>query len=273
MNKIINMLLKIGAQINEYYDDLIDLEIAGKKESGLFLEITAKIKEKTTKENALISQLLEEFNIDSIFKKIEELSKKLNPYENMLLDHLKNKLAFINSVDNKIDINATIQQDIFLISLAILDKIMKMHPEIASQLIVSIYYSYFNIGKDLEAQLISNNFEINKNPIINIRLYMDLEYITNEEKDKILFESFKEHLKILLVYITRKLDSYLIYYQISFIRAIITIADNKELFLNLLDQLLSNKNYEEAKRYIEEILANINSDKEIPIYASIKVGR
>lgn len=150
---------------------------------------------------------------------------------------------------------------------------MKMHPEIASQLIVSIYYSYFNIGKDLEAQLISNNFEINKNPIINIRLYMDLGYITNEEKDKILFESFKEHLKILLVYITRKLDSYLIYYQISFIRAIITIADNKELFLNLLDQLLSNKNYEEAKRYIEEILANINSDKEIPIYASIKVGR
>ena len=32
------MLLKTGAQINEYYDDLIDLEIAGKKESGVYLK-------------------------------------------------------------------------------------------------------------------------------------------------------------------------------------------------------------------------------------------
>ena len=102
---------------------------------------------------------------------------------------------------------------------------------------------------------------------------MELENISTEEKDQILLEMFKEELKILLIYITKNVDLYLIEYKISILRAILVVSDNEETFIKLLEEILNDSNYEKAKEFIKRILDSINIDKEIPIRINIKVGR
>ena len=269
----IDELIRIGTSINDYYEKLIDLEICNGKNNRIFSKIVIKLREKLDQENTLINDLLNCFNIEDITKKIKELKDKLDVFSQSILERIELKIAFLTNKDKINEFKYLVKKDVFFISLAILEATIKKYPEIANQLITSMYYSYFEVSSEIEDELLKNQFLVTKNPISTIKAYMELENISIEEKDKILLDMFKEDLKILLIYISKNVDLYLIEYKISILRAILVVSDNQEIFIKLLYEILNDNNYKEAKTFIEEILANINTDREIPTYINIKVGR
>lgn len=269
----INELIKIGTNINNYYERLIDLEILRQRRNSEFLRTINKLREQLDQENALINELISNFNLENIMQRIKELKEKLDIFSQSILERIEVKIAFLTNKDKESKLNYLVKKDVFFISLAILDTTISKHPELADQLITSMYYSYFETSSEIEDELLRNQFLVVKSPITTLGAHMELENISTEEKDQILLEMFKEELKILLIYITKNVDLYLIEYKISILRAILVVSDNEETFIKLLEEILNDSNYEKAKEFIKRILDSINIDKEIPIRINIKVGR
>ena len=97
--------------------------------------------------------------------------------------------------------------------------------------------------------------------------------VHNIFKDSILFEIFKEKIQTLVVLALYTNDYDLIYYNVSFIRAIIIEATNKENFTNALRSILEDETYQEAHVFIKEILNKLDVDQSIPIYISNRPKR
>ena len=68
---------------------------------------------------------------------------------------------------------------------------------------------------------------------------------------------------------TRDYD--LIYIVISYIRALILQASDKEIFIMAINDLLADDTYKPIHQYLSEILKKLEEDRQIPIYINVKV--
>ena len=274
----IHELKKIIYLIHEYYETLIDEELETFSNPLRHQLFKDKIKDLIERENKVLSNILSKYGLDKVTSYINNLKEKASKFGDVVLTRILNKINSIRPSESFIDrLKTSVEKETYLLSLAILTQIIEEHPELKDKLILSIYYSYFDVENiELEEEIIANNFEINKHPMISSDILSSI-YMPNDVhnifKDSILFEIFKEKIQILVVLALYTNDYDLIYYNVSFIRAIIIEATNKENFTNALRSILEDETYQEAHVFIKEILNKLDVDQSIPIYISNRPKR
>lgn len=274
----INELKKIIYLIHEYYETLIDEELETFSNPLRHQLFKDKLKDLIERENKVLNNILSKYGLDKVTSYINNLKEKASKFDDVVLTRILNKINSIRPSESFIDrLKTSVEKETYLLSLAILTQIIEEHPELKDKLILSIYYSYFDVENiELEEEIIANNFEINKHPMISSdilsSIYM-LNDVHNIFKDSILFEIFKEKIQTLVVLALYTNDYDLIYYNVSFIRAIIIEATNKENFTNALRSILEDETYQEAHVFIKEILNKLDVDQSIPIYISNRPKR
>ena len=274
----INELKKIIYLIHEYYETLIDEELETFSNPLRHQLFKDKLKDLIERENKVLNNILSKYGLDKVTSYINNLKEKASKFDDVVLTRILNKINSIRPSESFIDrLKTSVEKETYLLSLAILTQIIEEHPELKDKLILSIYYSYFDVENiELEEEIIANNFEINKHPMISSDILSSI-YMPNDVhnifKDSILFEIFKEKIQILVVLALYTNDYDLIYYNVSFIRAIIIEATNKENFTNALRSILGDETYQEAHVFIKEILNKLDVDQSIPIYISNRPKR
>ena len=274
----IHELKKIIYLIHEYYETLIDEELETFSNPLRHQLFKDKLKDIIERENKVLNNILSKYGVDKVTSYINNLKEKASKFDDVVLTRILNKINSIRPSESFIDrLKTSVEKETYLLSLAILTQIIEEHPELKDKLILSIYYSYFDVENiELEEEIIANNFEINKHPMISSDILSSI-YMPNDVhnifKDSILFEIFKEKIQILVVLALYTNDYDLIYYNVSFIRAIIIEATNKENFTNALRSILEDETYQEAHVFIKEILNKLDVDQSIPIYISNRPKR
>ena len=274
----IHELKKIIYLIHEYYETLIDEELETFSNPLRHQLFKDKIKDLIERENKVLNNILSKYGLDKVTSYINNLKEKASKFDDVVLTRILNKINSIRPSESFIDrLKTSVEKETYLLSLAILTQIIEEHPELKDKLILSIYYSYFDVENiELEEEIIANNFEINKHPMISSDILSSI-YMPNDVhnifKDSILFEIFKEKIQILVVLALYTNDYDLIYYNVSFIRAIVIEATNKENFTNALRSILEDETYQEAHVFIKEILNKLDVDQSIPIYISNRPKR
>ena len=274
----IHELKKIIYLIHEYYETLIDEELETSSNPLRHQLFKDKLKDLIERENKVLNNILSKYGVDKVTNYINNLKEKASKFGDVVLTRILNKINSIRPSESFIDrLKTSVEKETYLLSLAILTQIIEEHPELKDKLILSIYYSYFDVENiELEEEIIANNFEINKHPMISSDILSSI-YMPNDVhnifKDSILFEIFKEKIQILVVLALYTNDYDLIYYNVSFIRAIIIEATNKENFTNALRSILEDETYQEAHVFIKEILNKLDVDQSIPIYISNRPKR
>lgn len=274
----INELKKIIYLIHEYYETLIDEELETFSNPLRHQLFKDKLKDLIERENKVLNNILSKYGLDKVTSYINNLKEKASKFDDVVLTRILNKINSIRPSESFIDrLKTSVEKETYLLSLAILTQIIEEHPELKDKLILSIYYSYFDVENiELEEEIIANNFEINKHPMISSDILSSI-YMPNDVhnifKDSILFEIFKEKIQILVVLALYTNDYDLIYYNVSFIRAIVIEATNKENFTNALRSILEDETYQEAHVFIKEILNKLDVDQSIPIYISNRPKR
>lgn len=274
----IHELKKIIYLIHEYYETLIDEELETFSNPLRHQLFKDKLKDLIERENKVLNNILSKYGVDKVTSYINNLKEKASKFGDVVLTRILNKINSIRPSESFIDrLKTSVEKETYLLSLAILTQIIEEHPELKDKLILSIYYSYFDVENiELEEEIIANNFEINKHPMISSDILSSI-YMPNDVhnifKDSILFEIFKEKIQILVVLALYTNDYDLIYYNVSFIRAIIIEATNKENFTNALRSILEDETYQEAHVFIKEILNKLDVDQSIPIYISNRPKR
>ena len=274
----IHELKKIIYLIHEYYETLIDEELETFSNPLRHQLFKDKLKDLIERENKVLNNILSKYGVDKVTSYINNLKEKASKFDDVVLTRILNKINSIRPSESFIDrLKTSVEKETYLLSLAILTQIIEEHPELKDKLILSIYYSYFDVENiELEEEIIANNFEINKHPMISSDILSSV-YMPNDVhnifKDSILFEIFKEKIQILVVLALYTNDYDLIYYNVSFIRAIIIEATNKENFTNALRSILEDETYQEAHVFIKEILNKLDVDQSIPIYISNRPKR
>ena len=274
----IHELKKIIYLIHEYYETLIDEELETFSNPLRHQLFKDKIKDLIERENKVLNNILSKYGLDKVTSYINNLKEKASKFDDVVLTRILNKINSIRPSESFIDrLKTSVEKETYLLSLAILTQIIEEHPELKDKLILSIYYSYFDVENiELEEEIIANNFEINKHPMISSDILSSV-YMPNDVhnifKDSILFEIFKEKIQILVVLALYTNDYDLIYYNVSFIRAIVIEATNKENFTNALRSILEDETYQEAHVFIKEILNKLDVDQSIPIYISNRPKR
>lgn len=274
----INELKKIIYLIHEYYETLIDEELETFSNPLRHQLFKDKLKDLIERENKVLNNILSKYGLDKVTSYINNLKEKASKFDDVVLTRILNKINSIRPSESFIDrLKTSVEKETYLLSLAILTQIIEEHPELKDKLILSIYYSYFDVENiELEEEIIANNFEINKHPMISSDILSSV-YMPNDVhnifKDSILFEIFKEKIQILVVLALYTNDYDLIYYNVSFIRAIVIEATNKENFTNALRSILEDETYQEAHVFIKEILNKLDVDQSIPIYISNRPKR
>lgn len=269
----IHELKKIIYLIHEYYETLIDEELETFSNPLRHQLFKDKLKDLIERENKVLNNILSKYGLDKVTSYINNLKEKASKFDDVVLTRILNKINSIRPSESFIDrLKTSVEKETYLLSLAILTQIIEEHPELKDKLILSIYYSYFDVENiELEEEIIANNFEINKHPMISSDILSSI-YMPNDVhnifKDSILFEIFKEKIQILVVLALYTNDYDLIYYNVSFIRAIVIEATNKENFTNALRSILEDETYQEAHVFIKEILNKLDVDQSIPIYIS-----
>ena len=267
----IHELKKIIYLIHEYYETLIDEELETFSNPLRHQLFKDKLKDLIERENKVLNNILSKYGLDKVTSYINNLKEKASKFDDVVLTRILNKINSIRPSESFIDrLKTSVEKETYLLSLAILTQIIEEHPELKDKLILSIYYSYFDVENiELEEEIIANNFEINKHPMISSDILSSI-YMPNDVhnifKDSILFEIFKEKIQILVVLALYTNDYDLIYYNVSFIRAIVIEATNKENFTNALRSILEDETYQEAHVFIKEILNKLDVDQSIPIY-------
>lgn len=274
----IHELKKIIYLIHEYYETLIDEELETFSNPLRHQLFKDKLKDLIERENKVLNNILSKYGLDKVTSYINNLKEKASKFDDVVLTRILNKINSIRPSESFIDrLKTSVEKETYLLSLAILTQIIEEHPELKDKLILSIYYSYFDVENiELEEEIIANNFEINKHPMISSDILSSV-YMPNDVhnifKDSILFEIFKEKIQTLVVLALYTNDYDLIYYNVSFIRAIIIEATNKENFTNALRSILEDETYQEAHVFIKEILNKLDVDQSIPIYISNRPKR
>ena len=274
----INELKKIIYLIHEYYETLIDEELETFSNPLRHQLFKDKLKDLIERENKVLNNILSKYGLDKVTSYINNLKEKASKFDDVVLTRILNKINSIRPSESFIDrLKTSVEKETYLLSLAILTQIIEEHPELKDKLILSIYYSYFDVENiELEEEIIANNFEINKHPMISSDILSSV-YMPNDVhnifKDSILFEIFKEKIQTLVVLALYTNDYDLIYYNVSFIRAIVIEATNKENFTNALRSILEDETYQEAHVFIKEILNKLDVDQSIPIYISNRPKR
>ena len=274
----IHELKKIIYLIHEYYETLIDEELETFSNPLRHQLFKDKLKDLIERENKVLNNILSKYGLDKVTSYINNLKEKASKFDDVVLTRILNKINSIRPSESFIDrLKTSVEKETYLLSLAILTQIIEEHPELKDKLILSIYYSYFDVENiELEEEIIANNFEINKHPMISSDILSSV-YMPNDVhnifKDSILFEIFKEKIQILVVLALYTNDCDLIYYNVSFIRAIVIEATNKENFTNALRSILEDETYQEAHVFIKEILNKLDVDQSIPIYISNRPKR
>ena len=274
----IHELKKIIYLIHEYYETLIDEELETFSNPLRHQLFKDKLKDLIERENKVLNNILSKYGVDKVTSYINNLKEKASKFGDVVLTRILNKINSIRPSESFIDrLKTSVEKETYLLSLAILTQIIEEHPELKDKLILSIYYSYFDVENiELEEEIIANNFEINKHPMISSDILSSI-YMPNDVhnifKDSILFEIFKEKIQTLVVLAIYTNDYDLIYYNVSFIRAIIIEATNKENFTNALRSILEDETYQEAHVFIKEILNKLDVDQSIPIYISNRPKR
>lgn len=274
----INELKQIIYLIHEYYETLIDEELETFSNPLRHQLFKDKLKDLIERENKVLNNILSKYGLDKVTSYINNLKEKASKFDDVVLTRILNKINSIRPSESFIDrLKTSVEKETYLLSLAILTQIIEEHPELKDKLILSIYYSYFDVENiELEEEIIANNFEINKHPMISSDILSSI-YMPNDVhnifKDSILFEIFKEKIQILVVLALYTNDYDLIYYNVSFIRAIVIEATNKENFTNALRSILEDETYQEAHVFIKEILNKLDVDQSIPIYISNRPKR
>ena len=274
----IHELKKIIYLIHEYYETLIDEELETFSNPLRHQLFKDKLKDLIERENKVLNNILSKYGLDKVTSYINNLKEKASKFDDVVLTRILNKINSIRPSESFIDrLKTSVEKETYLLSLAILTQIIEEHPELKDKLILSIYYSYFDIKNiEVEEEIINNNFEINKHPMISSDILSSI-YMPNDVhnifKDSILFEIFKEKIQTLVVLALYTNDYDLIYYNVSFIRAIIIEATNKENFTNALRSILEDETYQEAHVFIKEILNKLDVDQSIPIYISNRPKR
>ena len=274
----IHELKKIIYLIHEYYETLIDEELETFSNPLRHQLFKDKLKDLIERENKVLNNILSKYGLDKVTSYINNLKEKASKFGDVVLTRILNKINSIRPSESFIDrLKTSVEKETYLLSLAILTQIIEEHPELKDKLILSIYYSYFDVENiELEEEIIANNFEINKHPMISSDILSSI-YMPNDVhnifKDSILFEIFKEKIQTLVVLAIYTNDYDLIYYNVSFIRAIIIEATNKENFTNALRSILEDETYQEAHVFIKEILNKLDVDQSIPIYISNRPKR
>lgn len=274
----INELKKIIYLIHEYYETLIDEELETFSNPLRHQLFKDKLKDLIERENKVLNNILSKYGLDKVTSYINNLKEKASKFDDVVLTRILNKINSIRPSESFIDrLKTSVEKETYLLSLAILTQIIEEHPELKDKLILSIYYSYFDVENiELEEEIIANNFEINKHPMISSDILSSI-YMPNDVhnifKDSILFEIFKEKIQTLVVLALYTNDYDLIYYNVSFIRAIVIEATNKENFTNALRSILEDETYQEAHVFIKEILNKLDVDQSIPIYISNRPKR
>lgn len=274
----IHELKKIIYLIHEYYETLIDEELETFSNPLRHQLFKDKLKDLIERENKVLNNILSKYGLDKVTSYINNLKEKASKFDDVVLTRILNKINSIRPSESFIDrLKTSVEKETYLLSLAILTQIIEEHPELKDKLILSIYYSYFDVENiELEEEIIANNFEINKHPMISSDILSSI-YMPNDVhnifKDSILFEIFKEKIQILVVLALYTNDYDLIYYNVSFIRAIVIEATNKENFTNALRSILEDETYQEAHVFIKEILNKLDVDQSIPIYISNRPKR
>ena len=274
----IHELKKIIYLIHEYYETLIDEELETFSNPLRHQLFKDKLKDLIERENKVLNNILSKYGLDKVTSYINNLKEKASKFDDVVLTRILNKINSIRPSESFIDrLKTSVEKETYLLSLAILTQIIEEHPELKDKLILSIYYSYFDVENiELEEEIIANNFEINKHPMISSDILSSV-YMPNDVhnifKDSILFEIFKEKIQTLVVLALYTNDYDLIYYNVSFIRAIVIEATNKENFTNALRSILEDETYQEAHVFIKEILNKLDVDQSIPIYISNRPKR
>ena len=266
----INKLKRISKLIKEYYECLIDEEL----EIELY---KSRLKTTINEENKVLDNILKEYSIDKVRDYLTKEKESANELDELIIERLLNK---INSITSKVlykeELISTIGKETYFLSLAILEDIIKDHPELKDKLIVSIYKSYFTSKTiEIEEEIIANNFSINEHPAITTdtlaEFYRVPIGIHDDKKDVVLYIFFEKGIKVLNVLTKYTRDYDLIYIVISYIRALILQASDKEIFIMVINDILNLEKYKPIHKYLFEILKKMEEDRQIPIYINVEV--
>lgn len=273
----INKLKRISKLIKEYYECLIDEELEIPKNTLRIELYKSRLKTTINEENKVLDNILKEYSIDKVRDYLTKEKESANELDELIIERLLNK---INSITSKVlykeELISTIGKETYFLSLAILEDIIKDHPELKDKLIVSIYKSYFTSKTiEIEEEIIANNFSINEHPAITTdtlaEFYRVPIGIHDDKKDVVLYIFFEKGIKVLNVLTKYTRDYDLIYIVISYIRALILQASDKEIFIMAINDLLADDTYKPIHKYLSEILKKLEEDRQIPIYINVEV--
>ena len=273
----INKLKSITKLIKEYYECLIDEELEIPKNTLRIELYKSRLKTTINEENKVLDNILKEYSIDIVRDYLTKEKESANELDELIIERLLNK---INSITSKVlykeELISTIGKETYFLSLAILEDIIKDHPELKAKLIVSIYQSYFTSKTiEIEEEIIANNFSINEHPAITTdtlaEFYRVPIGIHDDKKDVVLYIFFEKGIKVLKVLAKYTRDYDLIYIVISYIRALILQASDKEIFIMVINDILNLEKYKPIHKYLAEILKKLEEDRQIPIYINVEV--
>lgn len=273
----IKKLKSISKLIKEYYECLIDEELEIPKNTLRIELYKSRLKTTINEENKVLDNILKEYSIDIVRDYLTKEKESANELDELIIERLLNK---INSITSKVlykeELISTIGKETYFLSLAILEDIIKDHPELKDKLIVSIYKSYFTSKTiEIEEEIIANNFSINEHPAITTdtlaEFYRVPIGIHDDKKDVVLYIFFEKGIKVLNVLTKYTRDYDLIYIVISYIRALILQASDKEIFIMVINDILNLEKYKPIHKYLAEILKKLEEDRQIPIYINVEV--
>lgn len=273
----INKLKRISKLIKEYYECLIDEELEMPKNTLRIELYKSRLKTTINEENKVLDNILKEYSIDKVRDYLTKEKESANELDELIIERLLNK---INSITSKVlykeELISTIGKETYFLSLAILEDIIKDHSELKAKLIVSIYKSYFTSKTiEIEEEIIANNFSINEHPAITTdtlaEFYRVPIGIHDDKKDVVLYIFFEKGIKVLNVLTKYTRDYDLIYIVISYIRALILQARDKEIFIMVINDILNLEKYKPIHKYLFEILKKMEEDRQIPIYINVEV--
>lgn len=273
----INKLKRISKLIKEYYECLIDEELEIPKNTLRIELYKSRLKTTINEENKVLDNILKEYSIDKVRDYLTKEKESANELDELIIERLLNK---INSITSKVlykeELISTIGKETYFLSLTILEDIIKDHPELKDKLIVSIYKSYFTSKTiEIEEEIIANNFSINEHPAITTdtlaEFYRVPIGIHDDKKDVVLYIFFEKGIKVLNVLAKYTRDYDLIYIVISYIRALILQASDKEIFIMVINDILNLEKYKPIHKYLFEILKKMEEDRQIPIYINVEV--
>lgn len=273
----INKLKRISKLIKEYYECLIDEELEIPKNTLRIELYKSRLKTTINEENKVLDNILKEYSIDIVRDYLTKEKESANELDELIIERLLNK---INSITSKVlykeELISTIGKETYFLSLAILEDIIKDHPELKAKLIVSIYQSYFTSKTiEIEEEIIANNFSINEHPAITTdtlaEFYRVPIGIHDDKKDVVLYIFFEKGIKVLNILTKYTRDYDLIYIVISYIRALILQASDKEIFIMVINDILNLEKYKPIHKYLAEILKKLEEDRQIPIYINVEV--